>query len=202
MNASTPDITFSDPLETLYNSLFHPVATFKTLAEAETLPSRVYAQSLSAVILISALAPAIQLANQGGNAGNLSWAIPLSAIAGVFAWGFTGLCTGLLAFAFTGQARIGHFLTLSGLAALPWLLLGPISLIKFGLGPVGMGLAIVCALVVWLWSVYLFGMALMMTYRMTMERMMIVLSTPFVALLFLLGWLLGFVDNIRLLSPS
>lgn len=202
MNATTTDITFSDGLETLYNSLFHPVATFKSVAESETLPSRVYVQALSAVILISALAPAIQLANQGGNAGNLSWAIPLSAIAGVFAWAFTGLCTGLLAFAFTGKARIGHFLTLTGLATLPWLLLGPISLVKFGLGPVGAGLAILCAMVIWLWSVYLFGMALIMTYRMTIERMLIVLATPFVTQLFLLGWILGFLDNIRLLSPS
>ncbi len=197
-----PESGFFDPLDTLYNSLFHPVVTFKTLTETENLPGRIHFHALCAVILISALAPAVQLANRGGDAVSLSWAIPLSALAGVFAWAFTGLCTGLLAFAFTGKARIGHFLTLSGLATLPWLLLGPISLVKFGLGPVGTGLAILCAMAIWLWSVYLFGLALMMTYRMTIERALIVLATPFVTLLFLLGWILGFVDNIRLLSPT
>ncbi|WP_303673025.1 Yip1 family protein [Vampirovibrio chlorellavorus] len=201
-SSENPQPGFSDPLDTLYNSLFHPVATFKTLTETDTLPNRVYFHALCAVVLISALAPAVQLANRGGDAVGLSWAIPLSALTGVFTWAFTGLCTGLLAFAFTGKARIGQFLTLSGLATLPWLLLGPVSLIKFGLGPVGNALAIVATLAIWLWSVYLFGMALMVTYRMTIERALIVLATPFATQLFLLGWILGFVDNIRLLSPT
>jgi hypothetical protein len=201
-NPENPEFGCANALDTLYNTLFHPVLTFKTLTETETLPGRVYFHALCAVILVSALAPAVQLANRGGDAVSLSWAIPLSAIAGVLAWAFTGLCTGLLSFAFTGNARIAQFLTLSGLATLPWLFLGPISLIKFGLGPVGSGLAIVCAMATWLWSVYLFGMALITTYRMTIERALIVLATPLVALLFLLSWILGFVDNIRLLSPS
>ncbi|WP_373532431.1 YIP1 family protein [Vampirovibrio sp.] len=184
-------------LDTLYDTLFHPIATFRALDEAAPVQPQPLFYALTAVIAISALAPVIQMANVGGDTGGLALGIPLSSIAGVAIWAFMGLTTGLLAYAFTGQAKIRTFLTLSGLATLPWLLMGPVSVLKFGLGPIGAVIAILGALLVWLWSVLLFGLALMVTYRMTVERAMIVLATPFITLLILLGWILGFFGNVR-----
>ena len=196
-NVANPRHSF---LDTLYDALFHPISAFRALGESTPMHNRPLFYALAAVILVSALAPLIQLANVGGDPAGLVLAIPLSTIIGVAVWGFMGLTTGLLAYAFTGQARIRTFLTLSGLATLPWLFMGPVSALKFGLGPMGTGIAILGALLVWLWSVLLFGLALMITYRMTVERAMIVLATPFVTLLILLGWILGFFSNIRQLA--
>jgi hypothetical protein len=190
----------SNFLDTLYDTLFHPIITFRALDETETANPHFLFYALAAVITVSALAPLIQLANTGGDFGGLALGIPFSTIIGVAVWGFMALTTGLWAYAFTGHARIRTFLTLSGLATLPWILMGPVSVLKFGLGPIGTAIAVLGALLIWLWSVLLFGLALMITYRMTIERALIVLATPFTTQLILLAWIFGFFGNVRQLA--
>lgn len=187
-------------LDVLYNTLFHPVSTFQGLAESTVSPNRPLFYALITVILVSAMAPLVKIANMGGQPIELVFAMPTSTVAGVIVWGMMTLLIGLLAYAFTGQARFRTFLTLSGLAALPWLLMGAVCVLKFGIGPVGSALSIIGTLLIWLWSVLLFGLALMHTYRMTAERAMILLATPFAAQFILLGWILGFAGNIRQLA--
>lgn len=187
-------------LDTLYSTLFHPISTFRALGETTPMHNRALFYALFTVIFVSAIAPLVKMANTGGQPADLVFAIPVSMISGVIIWAFMGLVTGLLAYAFTGQARTRTFLALSGLAVLPWILMGPVSILKFGIGPIGAGLCIFGALLIWLWSVLLFGLALMNAYRMTIERALILLATPFVAQLILLGWTMGFAGNIRQLA--
>lgn len=196
----TNEHTPNNFLDTLYDTLFHPIITFRALDETETTNPKFLFYALTAVITVSALAPLIQLANTGGDFGGLALGIPFSTIIGVAVWGFMALTTGLWAYAFTGHARIRTFLTLSGLATLPWILMGPVSVLKFGLGPIGTAIAVLGALLIWLWSVLLFGLALMITYRMTIERALIVLATPFTTQLILLAWIFGFFGNVRQLA--
>lgn len=187
-------------LDAFYNTLFHPVSTFRALGEVSPMHNRALFYALLAVILVSAMAPLVQMANSGGKPASLILAIPSSTISGVIIWGFMGLTIGLLSYAYTGQARIRTFLSLSGLATLPWVLIGPASVLKFGLGPAGLAIYVLLALLIWLWSVLLFGLALMTTYRMTVERALIVLVTPFIAQLILLGWIFGFWGNVSQLA--
>jgi hypothetical protein len=187
-------------LDILYDTLFHPIITFRALDETEATNPQFLFYALAAIITVSALAPLIQLANTGGDLGGLPLGIPVSTLIGVAVWGFMGLATGLWAYAFTGHARIRTFLTLSGLATLPWILMGPVSVLKFGLGPMGAAIAVLGALLIWLWSVLLFGLALMITYRMTIERALIILATPFTTQLILLAWIFGFFGNVRQLA--
>lgn len=187
-------------LDSLYNTLFHPIATFQALGEPTSAPGKTLFYALFTVIFVSAIAPLVKMANTGGQPGDLALAIPLSTVAGVIIWAFTGLLISLLAYAFTGQTRIRTFLTLSGLAVIPWILMGPVSVLKFGMGSLGSGISILGTLLIWLWSVLLFGLALMNTYRMTVERMLIILATPFAAQCVLLGWVMGFIGNIRQLA--
>lgn len=191
-------------LETLYEVLFHPVRSFHTIAEAiqagQGQNRRLFFAALS-VILISAIAPMVHFSAQGGNVLNLVVFIPLLTVGGLLCWLFTGLVVGLLAYAFTGETRIKLFLTLSGLATLPWLLMAPMVLFKLGLGMVGSFMVVVSGLLIWLWAVLLFALALIVTYRMTAERAMAVLVMPFLALLVLGGWIWGFIVNIGQLMP-
>ncbi len=189
--------------ELFYQALFHPCATFNAIAESEVRghQNRLLFYALISVVIVSAMAPVVALMNTGGNAEDLVLAIPLGTLVGVGVWGFMGLAISLFSFAFTGKSNVKPFLILSGLATLPWVLMAPVSLLKVGLGGVGMALSILGALLIWLWSVLLFALALMVTYRMTIERVLIVLAAPFVALLILLGWIVGFTDNIRQLAP-
>ncbi len=189
-------------LELFYATLFHPVRTFALIAAETSAPlgnRQLFFASLS-VVGISALAPLLQLANQGGETVSLFWQIPLSAVAGVILWGLMGLFISLFAYAFTAQARAKTFLALSGLATLPWILMGPVSLLKIGLGPVGVIAFVLLALLVWLWSVLLFALALAETYKMSPERVLIILAAPFALSGVLLAWVAGFIDNISQLA--
>ena len=191
-------------LELFYAVLFHPVSTFKSIAadvHGTQGDNRLLFFSLISVVLISTIAPLVQLAAVGGNVSMLVLTLPLSAISGLLVWGIMGLIIGLLAYAFTGEAKIRTFLTLSGLATLPWILMGPICLLKVGLGGPGLVLSVLLALVVWLWSILLFALAVTQTYRMTAERVLIVLAAPFAMSMVLLAWIVGFVENIRQLGP-
>lgn len=184
-------------LALFYATLFHPVQAFTGISRMPEWNSRLLFFSIISVVLVSTLAPLVHMATLGGNPSQLVWAMPLSAVGGVMLWGLMGLLIALLAYAFCGKARIAVFLTLSGLATLPWVLMGPVSMLNVGLGPLGGLLFMLLALGVWLWSVILFALALAETYGMTPDRVLIILAAPFAMSLVLLCWLLGFIDNIR-----
>jgi hypothetical protein len=186
-------------LSLFYATLFHPLRAFKAISVNQP-NSRLLFFAILSVVLVSALTPLVHLATQGGNPSSLIWTMPLSAVSGVMIWAFMGVLIGLLAYAFTGKSRIGTFYTLSGLATLPWVLMGPVSMLKVGLGPFGVIIFVLLALLVWLWSVLLFALALAETYDMTPDRVIVVLATPFAMSLVLLGWLFGFVEQVRQLA--
>lgn len=185
----------------LYAVLFHPVATFKTLGNEANLSNRILLYALFSVILISAMMPVIQLASMGGSPVSLALTIPLSVVVGALIWVFIALIIALLSYAFANQTRFRTLLVLSGLATLPWLLMGPVSLFKYGLGPVGAVLCAIFGLLIWLWSVLLFALSIVNTYSMTAERVLVILVMPFVMTLVFCGWIFGFFSNISNLVP-
>jgi len=188
-------------LTTFYATLFYPVQAFRRIVADPEPGNRLLFHALMSVLLVSTTAPMAHMVMSGGRPSDLVMTIPFSAIVGVLAWGLMAMIVGLLSYAFTGKARIRSFLILSGLAALPWLLMGPVGLLKIGLGAVGLVLCAMLGMLVWLWTTLLFAFAIMTTYDMSAERVMIVLVMPFVMLLVCLGWLVGFIDNIRHLAP-
>lgn len=200
---STPStVSEANFLECFYQTFFHPVATFHAVAEASPPSSRVLFNACLAVLLISASAPMIYMANRGGNPVELVATVPLSGLLGLLLWLGMALIMALTAYAFTGKTAFRTFLTLSGFAPFPWLLFAPISLLKVGLGSVGIFLCGALGLSVWLWSVVLFALALMATYKMTVERVLIVLALPLVMSMVLFAWLIGFINNVTQLAPK
>lgn len=198
-DASRPSASF---LDVIYETLFCPWPLFNGLGSAPEVENHWLFTALLLVIFISALTPVLQLINTGGELTSLVWGIPLAVVAGVFAWGAVGLVIALLGYAFGGSFCLKRFLALSGFATTPWLLMGPISLFKAGLGGWSLGLFILGALLIWLWSILLFGLAFMATYRMTVERVLIVLFMPLVASVIFLSWVFGFLDNVsQLMLP-
>jgi hypothetical protein len=123
--------------------------------------------------------------------------IPVSIFFGASLWCFVGLFVGLWSYAFSGQTRIRTFMTLSGLGTLPWLFMAPISTLRTDFGFYGALLCFALSLLIWLWVIFLFAMALTQTYRMTAEKVVIVLAAPFAMFLVFAGWGLGFLLNLR-----
>jgi len=93
-------------------------------------------------------------------------------------------------------------LTLSGLGALPWLFMAPISMLRLNFGFVGTLLCFLLSLGIWLWVVFMFAAALTQTYRMSAEKVVIVLAAPFAMFLVFAGWAIGFMLNLRQLLGS
>jgi hypothetical protein len=202
----TAESVSSDPprtnfLDVIYGSLFQPLSTFQRIAQPEKADNTHVFYALLVVLLISSSTPLVRMMNIGGDPSDLTLGIPTSALLGALAWSAIALTIGLLAYAFTGKTRIQTFLTLSGLATLPWLLLGPISLFKLGLGSVGFVLATTLSLGVWLWAVILFAIAIMVTYQMSVDRVLIILIMPWAMSLVFFAWIAGFASNISQLAP-
>jgi hypothetical protein len=198
---TSAELRDSGYLDLLYGTLFQPVRTFQRIEGQPDAETRYLFYALISVVLISTIAPVVHMANVGGDPGDLVMAMPFSAVLGVLVWGFMAMVVSFLSYAFTGQTRIRTVLILSGLATLPWLLMGPVSLLKIGLGMPGLIAATVLGMGIWLWTSILFAMALVITYHMTAERVMIILVMPFVMMLVFLGWVVGFITNITSLYP-
>lgn len=177
----------------LYGTLFQPLKTFSGMAAAVHPGNRPLFYALVSVLLTSSLMPVVQMAQMGGDPADLTFSIPISALGGLIAWIGAGTLTALAAYAFTGKARFRMFLLLSGLALLPGLLLGPVSLLGIGPEPVALLLRALPTLLIWVWSSLLFALAIMATYEMSIERVFIILCMPVFVLLAGLGGVISFI---------
>ena len=188
-----------NPLDLIYLVFFHPVSTFGEIAEAGA-SNRDYVAALFSVLLVSALLPILNVLG-GGNLSSLAVHIPISLLGGVFMWAAMAGLISLLAYAFTTEARARVLLVLTGLATLPWILGGPAVLLKVGLGGIGTAVSNGLVMLIWLWTVVLFGFAVGATYRMPFERVMIVLAMPFLMACVSLFWLGGFAMRVAQMMP-
>jgi hypothetical protein len=207
MSSATPSLAELEArhpsfLDLFYQTLFYPVTTFRSIASGPWADNRMLFYALGAVILVSATAPAVHLAASGGTLGGLIALMPVYTVVGVFIWAFVALVLSLLSYAFLGETRIRTFLVLSALATLPWLLMGPVMLFKAGLGQVGDFISAVLGLCIWLWTTLLFALAVMCTYRMSVERVLVIFLLPLASLLIVTGWVAGFVLNVAHLMPG
>lgn len=199
------------PLNLLYYCLFHPIATFQSIAAEYTDSENVKSEKglcnnfliFGAVIVfcVSAIAPVIQCILKGGSIETLIFMIPASAVSGVFLWLLMGGIIAVAAFACSSKTHYKNFLTLSALATTPWLLMPSLALIKINLGLFGNILGTLLIYLLWGWTTYLFAAAIGITYRMSAERVLIILFLPFVFAWVTFFWMLGFFGNLYLFAP-
>lgn len=197
-------------LDTFYAVLFHPHhcfdALYDTLEHSAEKPSTDqspwFLYAILSVILVSAMGPLLNYASQGGDVSFVALAVPIQAVSGVVLWLLTALLISLWAYAWTGSARIRAFLVMSAFATLPWMLMGPVVLLKNSLGLFGVAVGALLSMGVWLWSVFLFALALMKTYALRADQVIIILAMPMLMSLMWLAWVIGFIGNIAALIPA
>ena len=189
-------------LTTFYNMLFHPMQSFRALGQGGNISNRLMFQALLTVIFVSGIGPVIHFVGEGGVLSRLLYEVPVQAVAGVFVWIIAASVISLIAYAFTGHGKIRVLLALSAFATLPWILMGPASLFQASAGIVGAFMGAVADLLIWLWTVVLFGLAIANTYKLSAERTVIVLLMPFTMSLIFVSWLAGFAVNIRRFWPE
>lgn len=201
-NPGTETRPSADFLDLFYDGLFHPIGMYRCLAEEAAPGNRILFYALMIILLVSAIAPVLSFNLAGGELGRLVSAIPIRTFLGAVLWVMMAGIISLVAYAFTGVSRFRTFLTLSAFSTLPWIIVGPLSLFKTGFGDVGVFIWVLAGFVVWLWSVFLFALAIGVTYRLTIERVLIVLLMPFALGMVSLSWIFGFAINIQQLMPK
>ncbi len=188
--------------ELFYKGLFHPVTVYRTIAKEEAPSNQTLFWGLLFIVLISGTAPVVEaIWKSTGNLSSLGLMVPIKAIGGFAVWLSMGSVISTLAYAYTGKARFKTFLILSALSSLPWILMGPLALLKIGLGDLGNLLGFSAGLGIWLWSVFLFALSIGVTYELPLDRVFIVLVMPFVFSLVALSWFFGFFIHLGHLLP-
>lgn len=192
-------------LDILYGTLFHPVDLFRWVASpsGEALTSRLLTYGAAVVVGVSAISPMLVFAGHGGKVEGLAFQVPIRVMFGLFLWvGMSGLMSMMAkAFRGEGEGRFKTLMTLTAYAAAPWVLLAPLTLIKYGMEGTGAFLGVTGGLLVWLWTVLLFALAVAQTYRLPMDRLIVVLLMPFAMAWVGFAWVIGFFLKIERLLP-
>lgn len=186
-------------LDLFYDILFHPSIAFEeALSVDDSKKNRLLLYGVLFVVVVSALSPMLRFmsGNDGGNLMNMVVQIPLQVAVGLTLWLVMTLVISLLAYAFTGDGQPRNFMMLSAFSTLPWVLMIPMTLFKQGLGTPGAFIESMLGLGLWFWTVVLFGMSIGKTYRLSLDRVLIVLVMPFTMLMVLMAWSIGFIMNL------
>ncbi|MBK8189439.1 MAG: YIP1 family protein [Vampirovibrionales bacterium] len=195
MSESSASSSSNAPLlDAFYNGLFHPVREYRRISERPT--NALLLEGGAFILLTSAMAPVVGALWEGGNPRALLWEVPLNTVIGALIWLAMGGILSMLAYAFTGESRLRAFLILSALSTLPWWLMGPLVLLKNGLGAVGDSVGVLAGLFIWLWSALLFCLAVGVAFRLSLERTLVVLAAPFAFAGVALCWALGFISRL------
>ena len=178
-----------DFLENFYGVLFSPDATFNKLKENTPL-----LQGFFIVIFISLLNPILHF-NQDSGFFWLIFNIFGSITSGIISWLFFASFLEILASVFKQSGKMRIFLTLSAFALIPWILRAPVELFKAA-GMPGSVLSVLLGLAIWFWAVYLFLMAIIKSYELSLSRALVLTVTIFLAGLLAFNWIAGFFSTL------
>jgi hypothetical protein len=164
-------------------TLNHPIHQFRQVT-ADTWQD----DHLGLAALWVALVSLIQPMAQSPDLGSALLGSLFAVIAGLISWVCLGLILHAAAMAFARPARqaLGHFLVLSALALVPWVLTPSLTLLQHSAAP---GLNVLAALLqwsLWFWSFGLLCLAISQSYRLAWQQ--VTLTLVLVPLVGLLGW--------------
>lgn len=184
-------------LSTIYGTILTPFQTFDSLKIEEN--QRVF-EAFWIVMIVSI----IGCINDYHSTNMVLLAVSIFSyiVTGLISWILIATILDSITMVFTKVSKFDTFLTLSGFALLPWILMGPISLFKTA-GIFGYLIAIALGLIVWFWTVVLFLVAIYKTYDLSLGKTFVLVIAPFVTGLIALAWIVGFLSNvISILGPN
>ncbi len=180
-----------DFFETVYGVLFYPGKTFDELKENPPIM-----QALVIVAVISILNPLINFSFPASqNPGWLIFILFSAGISGIVKWFFFAAFVEALACIFKKGSKFKNFLTLSAFALLPWIFIGPVSLLKTG-GIFAGFTAILFGLVIWIWTTVLTVFAAMKSYEISSGRVLLLIAIPFIGGIIFFNWIIGFFETL------
>jgi len=181
----------NDFLENFYGTLFNPSETFEKLKQNPKL-----IQSFLIVIFISALTPLLNVSITSGFAMFYSWFNLFNApFAGLLSWLFFTFFIEIMAIVFQKGGKTKVLLCLTAFALLPWIFIAPASLLKTG-GIFFKTFSILLSLTCWLWSSLLTAFAVIKTYDISPQKIIIMAIIPLCGFVICYFWIYGFFKTL------
>ena len=180
-----------DFFEKIYGVLFYPNETFEDLKQNPPI-----VEALGIVIAISILNPVINSSLL--TTKSLGWFVFNlfgAGFGGIIKWLFFAAFIEALASVFKKGGKYKIFLTLSAFALVPWVFIGPVTLLKTG-GIFASLLGILFGLAIWIWTTALTIFAAMKTYEISSGRVLLLVSIPFIAGILFFNWIIGFFSTL------
>ena len=177
-------------LSYVYGTLFSPIKTFDKIINNSA--PKVF-ESLCIVVIVSFIATLGFF--DSDSLLYLGLFIIANIIFGVISWVLVALVINLLGWVFSKKFNINMLLTLTGFSILPWLLVPTISLFKT-MGIVGIFLSVFLNILIWIWTIILFILAVSKGSNLSIAKTILLLITPFIGTVVTLTWISGFFSNI------
>jgi hypothetical protein len=175
-------------LENIYGTIFYPSETFERLRVNPPI-----IEGLIITVFVSILGPLINTPlSENTNTFLFVNGILTAGVWGVIKWLSFGGFVELIANVFKNGGKIKSFLTLFGYALLPWIFLGPASLLKAG-GILPALIGVLMGIGIWLWSTVLIILAIMKSYQITSGRVMMMILIPSMGGIISLIWFIDFI---------
>lgn len=181
----------NDFFENLYGILFQPTETLEHLKQ--NLQIR---EALVIVVAISILEPVLNASLWDGRSLNMFvFTLFNAGFMGLFKWLFLAAFIEGLASIFKKGGNFKTFLVLSAFALTPWILIGPVTLLKTG-GILFKLLGILTGIAVWAWTTILTIYAAMKSYDISSGKILLLLAVPFFGGILCINWVIGFFTTL------
>lgn len=182
------------PLESVYAILFNPWPTFEDAVNNPQTQERHMVTAMVILLCISLIttltSPAVA-----------SWPISMGPFVitlafRLFAWFFVIFVFTLAGYCFGQRFQLKPLMILSAYALLPWLFVPILKIFPAVYGNPGQWLAMLGLVTLGIWTTTLFVMALKLTYRLPMEKLIALVALPFLMGGLGLGWVSGVLVNL------
>jgi len=191
MNETYTSTKHRDFFENIYGTLFYPNDTFDELKQDPPI-----LEALGIVVAISILTPLINMSVP--TTQNIIFFIYIlftAAISGIIKWVFFAAFVEAVASIFKNGGKMKQFLTLSAFALLPWIFIGPVTLLKTG-GIFASLLGILFGLAIWIWTTLLTILAAMKAYEISSGRVLLLVAIPLIGCIIFFNWIVGFFETL------
>lgn len=184
-------ITTENYFEYIYSAIFSPKKFFSE--ENSSVSVRLSIGTIVVVSIISqtGIATANKTIFEELFVLSLIWKI----ICTIFFWFLTGLFFEYTAKIFGKGGNLNRILFFSGFASIPYIFYAPLNLLK-DTGVIGYYTASGTEFLLYMWIIFLYAYSIKASYNISMSRSFMLISLPFVGLIFAFCWTIGFFTKL------
>lgn len=183
-----------DILSAVYGTLLNPIETFEQIAGTERFSGRHLLIGLILVLTLSAVGAIYDGANP--TADGLALRMIVGALGGTIFWFLSANLFALTAYTFGAGGKPQTILVLTALASLPWLFLPILMLIRPTWEPFTTVITALGALMLWIWASALLLLAIRITYRLSIDRLLLAACIPGMFAVLGIAWTMGLLSSL------